>query len=58
MPWAVPHMTDSRLWPEGFGPGSYIAEFSVTGEGLAEPFVGRFRIINPEGSADPSVEAL
>lgn len=58
MPWAAPYMSDSRLWPDGLDAGAYEAEFSVTGEGLDRPFVGRFRIINPEGEADPSVELL
>jgi hypothetical protein len=58
IPWCVPYMRDDNLHPEGFGPGSYIVEFTITGEGLAVPFRRRFRIINPEGTDDPIPEEL
>lgn len=50
IPWCVPYMRDDTLHSEGFGPGSYIVEFTITGEGLDVPFVRRFRIVNPEDS--------
>ena len=58
MPWSVPYMRDDNLHPEGFGAGSYIVEFVVTGEGLAVPFARRFRIINPAGTGEPIPEGL
>jgi hypothetical protein len=49
-------MRDENLHPDGFGPGSYIVEFIITGEGLDVPFGRRPLMTSGPRSVKKSME--
>lgn len=54
-PWSVTAMRHAHRVVSSIPPGTYRVEFTVSGVGLRRPFMGRFWIVNPEGTGDPSV---